>query len=201
MKGGPPKSDDLKALQGNAGKRAKATPKVDGADRVEVMPDAVSQKNPPEVFFSPGWAPAAWLPDGAKEVWRHLLPIALRETKLQESGLQVFAVYCDAVYRMQKYTREIETEGATYKTESGYIRKRPEVEMRDKAANDVRNFAAELNLTPKSWINSMGTFSGRQLDMFMNGGRAAEPMPETPGAPVKPGESLDAFLGAKPTIQ
>jgi hypothetical protein len=52
--------------------------------------------------------------------------------------------------------------------------------MRDRAVNDVRNYASELNLTPKSWIGSMGTFTVRELDMFINFGRV-QPPPEEPG--------------------
>jgi P27 family predicted phage terminase small subunit len=192
MKGRPDKPTKLKALQGNAGKRLPPAP--DG----DVPAPEISE----EVFFSPGWQPAAWLPEGAKQIWREQLPIALRETKLQQSGLQVFATYCDALYRVHKYTRLIEEKGATYTTASGYERKRPEVEMRDAAVRDMRIYASELNMTPKSWINSMGTFSGRQLDMFMNGGRAPAPIkPDMQGATPTKGESLDAFLGAKPTLQ
>lgn len=192
-----PKSPERKKLQGNTRMRGKVKP---GAEIKAAAPETPAQK----LFFSPGWEPAAWLPDGAKKIWTELLPTALRETKLQRSSLSVFATYCDAVYRMQKYTALIEKDGATYTTASGYIRKRPEVEMRDAAARDLRIYASELNLTPKSWINSMGTFSGRQLDMFMNGGRAAshdEPTPEAPGQTATPGApGLDAFLDAKPTI-
>jgi P27 family predicted phage terminase small subunit len=194
MKGRSTKSPAVKKLQGNAGKRAK--PAV-----VDDAPKPAAQENPEEVFFSSAWQPAAWLPEGAKKVWREQLPVALRETKLQLSSLQVFATYCDALHRLQKYTGLIEEKGATYTTNSGYERKRPEVEMRDNAARDLRIYANELNLTPKSWINSMGTFAGRQLDMFMNGGRVPQDQMDKPGIPPAKGDGLDAFLGGKPTMQ
>lgn len=166
MKGRSAKPDAVKKLQGNAGKRRPRAVSVDAAQATEATPENFAAK----FFFLQGGEPAAWLPEGAKRIWCEVLPIAQRETKLQQSGLQVFAAYCDAVYRLQKYSQEIETSGATYKTASGYFRKRPEVEMRDRAANDVRNLASELNLTPKSWIGSMGTFAGRQLGTYWSGG-------------------------------
>ena len=193
MKGQPPKSPMLKKLQGNTGKRRKKS--VVESEVPKISPE-VSEK----IFFSAVQQAPSWLPDGAKTIWREQLPIVMRETKLQESGYQVFASYCDALHRLQKFTMDIDKQGATYKTESGYFRKRPEVEMRDRAANDVRTLAAELNLTPKSWISSMGTFSGRQLDLFMNGGQK----PAEPGAPGplgQEGDELDRFLGSRPTIQ
>lgn len=196
MKGRSAKPAAVKKLQGNAGKRRTVTP--------EPQPEASGAPKilPEKLFFSHGWEPAAWLPDGAKLIWCEQLPIVQRETKLQQSGLPTFAVYCDALYRLQKYSQEIEKDGATYKTATGHERRRPQVEMRDKAANDVRNYASELNLTPKSWIGSMGTFAGRQLDIFMNGGREAAPAPTAQGATPPPkGDGLDAFLGNKPTIQ
>ena len=197
MKGRHKKSPELAKLQGNTRRQKK--PAIE-----EVTPDVAPQKiSAQNNFFSLRFQPAAWLADGAKLIWAEQLAIALRETKLQESGLQVFAIYCDAVYRLQKYSQEIEVKGATYTTASGYVRKRPEVEMRDKAANDVRNYASELNLTPKSWIGSMGTFAGKQLDMFMNGGRIDSVQPDVVAAPgdLPPkGDTLSAFLGDKPTI-
>lgn len=199
MKGQPPKSAARKALQGNTGRRKKAVPVAEA--------ESAPAENPPQIFFSDPWAAPEWLPDGARKIWAEHLPIARLETKLQLSGLHVFACYCDAVYRLQKYTRLVEEQGATYTTASGYIRKRPEVELRDRAANDVRNFAGELNLTPKSWIGSMGTFAGRQLDMFMNGGRpsaapsAPKPQEQTaaPAASEQP-KSLRDFRANRPTL-
>jgi phage terminase small subunit len=174
MRGGIPKSAALKKLQGNAGHRRKAAPVV------EQGTPAASEISKPEFFFPACWEPAEWLPEGAKRIWCEQLPIARRETKLQESGLIIFAAYCDALHRLQKYSWEIDAFGATYTTASGFERMRPQVEMRDRAVNEVRNYASELNLTPKSWIGSMGTFTVRELDMFINFGRV-QPPPEEPG--------------------
>lgn len=198
MKGRSAKPAAVKKLQGNAGKRRTVTPEPQ--PEVSASPEIL----PAKLFFSPGWEPAAWLSDAAKRVWCEQLPIALRDTKLQQSGLIVFASYCDAVARLHKYSKDIEDNGATYKTATGHERKRPQVEMRDKAANDVRNYASELNLTPKSWIGSMGTFAGRQLDMFMNGGRGSAPLQgdtKPSAAAPAPGADLDSFLGSRPTVQ
>jgi len=191
-----PKPEALKRLQGNAGKRAKR-PSV-----AEAQGEAAPEISATKLFFSPGWEPASWLADGAKRIWCELLPIARRETKLQESGLQLFAAYCDALYRLHKYSKEIEDKGATYTTDRGFVRKRPEVEMRDRAANDVRNFASELNLTPKSWIGSMGTFAGRQLDMFMHGGvqAPAAPAQEQKGSVPVETQGIGSYLANRPTI-
>lgn len=177
MRGRTPQSPEMRKLRGAEYRRVRKE-----SDEYRRMRQASDDRQEPgedappcAKAFSAGWDAPAWLPAGAKEVWRQALPIALRETKLQESALQVFAAYCDAVYRLQRYSRVVEAEGAIYTTASGYVRKRPEVEMRDKAAHAVRNLASDLNLTPKSWIGSMGTYAGRQLDMFMNGGRATAP--------------------------
>lgn len=202
MKGQPPKSAGRKALQGNPGKRKTPAPVAE-----PVVAEALAappEENPTKIFFSEGWNPPEWLPAGACQIWIDQLPTVLKETKLQQSGLPTFAQYCLAQYRVQQYTRELAA-GETYTTPSGYIRNKPQVELREKALKSVVSFAESLNLTPKSWINSMGGFASRQLDMFLHGGKA--PAVEQPSAsPADVGtapeqaHSIGGFLASRPTL-
>lgn len=183
MRGRAPKAEKLKRLQGNTRQRGK--------------------KKPPEVFFpshapSDPWLPPAWLPEGAKRAWASQIDLVRRETKLQESGLPTFAAYCDALARFVEYTKAIESGGATYTTNTGFRRAVPEIALRDRALLDLRNLAAELNLTPKSWITSMGTFSGRQLDLFMHGGARPTAAPADPNQPAP--NDRDSFFAPPPGV-
>jgi len=176
MKGRRKKSPELRSLQGDTGHRKKVVASTE-------PPALTVDKNlPANIFSSLRRLPPAWMSDDAKAIWVDRLPIALGEAKLQESGLQVFAMYCDALYRLEKYSWEIQKEGDTYTPKSGYRRKRPQVDMRDRALKDLRACASELNLAPKSWISSIGNFVGSELQMFLHGGRVLGPEAQSPDA-------------------
>ncbi len=151
----------MNVLRGNAGKRRPRVLVSRNSPSPRAPPDNFAPKN----FFSKGSEAPSWLPDDAKCLWRELLPSVRRENELQRSGLIIFAAYCDALYRLQKFSREIEDKGVTYATKSGNMRKRPEVDMRNSAANAVHSLANELNLTTRSRINATATFVGGRLDL------------------------------------
>jgi P27 family predicted phage terminase small subunit len=183
MKGRLPKPETAKRLQGDSRQRGRHKSRTTAQ-----TPDK------PKDFFSsaPTWAAPAWLSKSAQAVWNREIDTARRQARLQESHLPVFGQYCDAIARVERYSRAIQNRGACYVTPSGYRRLSPEVGLRNQAAAEVKALAAELMLTPKSWVSGMGTFSGRQLEMFLD-----RPAPTTTPATEEPATSAaDAGLGS-----
>lgn len=186
MKGRTPATDAERELRGNPGKRP------------------APEKSDQGFFSEPGgdpWSPPDWLSEHARAIFRAEIETARREARLQASQLPLFAAYCDALHRLEKYTRELDEHGATYETKTGFRRLAPEVTLRDRAAADVKALAAELMLTPKSWVSGMGTYAGRQLELFQHGGRSA-PTPQQPGAAggKSPHGSVDEYTASRPAI-
>jgi P27 family predicted phage terminase small subunit len=186
MKGRRPKDPALKELHGNTRRQAKGAAAAPAAKSAET-------------FFSDPWDPPPHLSEEAQQIWREMLPTVRAETQLQRSSLPVFGLYCTALADWRSFDATIRKDGAVYTTASGYRRPSPEVALRAAAAREAGRLAVELNLTPKSWIGSMGTFKGQQLDLFMHGnGKAAAPAPSASPVPATE-DSIDAFLGNRPT--
>jgi phage terminase small subunit len=194
MKGRPGKPEALDQLQGRPGRRGAAAPAQTA--------DAAASPDPSEDFFSSAsprdpWLPAPWLPSQAQAIWQRELEPARRQAHLKQSQLPLFALYCDALCRLERYTAELAASGSTYTTPSGYRRLAPEVGLRDKAAAEVKSLAAELMLSPKSWTSGMGTFVGRQLELFDEHRGAA-----ATAAAAKPdsADALTTYLAGAPAV-
>lgn len=169
MRGRTRKSDAERELAGNPGKRK---------PKARQVFFSVPQGCPP---------PPGELSEEAQRIWADQIADVVKMVMLQRQGYQVFAMYCDALSRFWKYTQKL-SRGETYKTDTGFYRKKPEVELRDRAFSDVVKLASELNLTPKSWIASTSTREGRALDtvarqlsLFGESGQPVAP-PSSPGA-------------------
>jgi P27 family predicted phage terminase small subunit len=182
-------------LRGNAGKRRRKKP--DETATVAAPPLAR------EDFFSSGRVPEPpiWLTDDGRRVWTEEILSVLERVILLPQGLQTFAMYCDALARMQRYTKALADKGDTYTTSTGFERARPEVDLRNRAFSDVCKLAAELNLTPKSWINSMSQYQARQLDLFAKrpGGAPAQPGSAEQPAMTATG-SYSEFVNTRPHL-
>ena len=196
MKGRGPVSPELRKLRGNPGRRkAPAEGEKSFFSGEAPEPDDGDEPAAPDP-----WSPAAWLPPGAREIWHREIEAAKRQARLQLSQLPLFATYCDALHRLERYTAVIEKDGATYTTPSGYRRLAPEVGLRDRAAQDVKALAAELMLSPKSWVSGMGTYAGRQLELFRDQPTPAPGAAPTPQAPHDT-DSVDSYRAHRPTLQ
>jgi P27 family predicted phage terminase small subunit len=202
MKGRSSTPDALNKLHGDPGKRRRK--------RTESKPEPAASPEPAEskpadaakIFFSEGAdAPPAWLNEDAKAIWRAELPDIKTRVMLLAPHMQVFALYCEALQRYRKHGKFLAEKDETYQTPSGFWRKRPEVELRDRAFNDVTKLAVELNLTPKSWINSTATREARQLDLFTAGERRSPTQQPPAGDTPKPANSLNDYTAARPTLQ
>lgn len=179
MKGRRSKSAAEKALAGNPGKRP-----IPGEKQAESG----------EVFFS---EPPSVLSSAAKAIWHSELPTILERVILLPQGMRIFTMYCSIAARWEQLEADLNKEGTTYTTGTGYIRERPEVRQRDRAFADMMKLAEQLNLSPKSWINSMSQFQARQLDLFAK----KSPANQTQGAaPSSQPDELDDFVSNRPPV-
>lgn len=152
-----------------------------------------------EVFFSVPQGcppPPPELCEAAQRIWAEQIGDVVKMVMLQRQGYQVFAMYCDALARYWKYTDKL-SKGETYKTDTGFFRKKPEVELRDRAFNDVAKLAEQLTLTPKSWIAAASARQSRELDVFAKQldlfGEAGHTAPASPEAAATEIDDFDRF--------
>ncbi len=59
-----------------------------------------------------------------------------------------FLEFCDAVGRLEHWTRELAEHGSVQVTESGYEAQRPAVAFRTRAAADMKTYLALCGLSP-----------------------------------------------------
>jgi P27 family predicted phage terminase small subunit len=167
MAGRRPKTDAQRTLEGNPGRRPmRKTPKPDGQAK---CPD--------------------WMGDIAREEWKRL------QSSMQLLGLlstvdqQCFAAYCDSYERYVTARQQVATEGMTFRTTSGQVKKHPAVGIMREAMIEMRKFAIEYGLTPASRTKVAA---------------AHVQQPQLPGMPPKPdmpsaADSDDRFFGAGPS--
>lgn len=177
MKGRRAKTEAEKVLAGNPGKRP----------FVEKTPG-----DSPEVFFS---EPPDVLSDAAKAIWHAELRAVMERVILLPQGMRIFTMYCSIAARWEELEIALRT-GTTYETKTGFLRERPEVRQRDRAFGDMMKLAEQLNLSPKSWIQSMATFQARQMDLFAKKPAAGV----LPAAPNKAPDKFDEFIASRPPV-
>ena len=205
-KGRKPNSPERNALvgRGESGKYGghPSTRKEKAA--AETGASKSDSKNSSPVFFSATEPPPpkGMTKDGAA-VWREEIGPTLQLVMLQRQMYPIFEAYCEELARVRRLRSKIAKIGEVMTTPSGYARKRPEVDLYANAKSMVVKLAEQLNLTPKSWINSSGTRRDRQLDLFAAQQRAAQtpggavPNPETPATPA-PTDEVDAYVASRP---
>ncbi len=129
MRGRKPKPAVLKLISGNPGHRKLAnSPQFSGS-------------------FGP---PPKWMGRDACALWRRLGP-ELQAQKLAAPAYRTaFEALCASYGVAVRATRAIQRHGATYKTERGTHRRRPEVGIAAQAWTLVARFCVEFGLTPSA---------------------------------------------------
>lgn len=132
-KGGrPPKPTSLKVLHGNPGKRK--------INRNEPQP-VVSDDTP---------KPPRYLGRYAKTEWRRVVPELHRLGLLSVVDRAALEAYCEAYHDWREAKLALDEEGRTYKTDTGYIRPRPEIKFAAEAVKTMKAFMGEFGLTPSA---------------------------------------------------
>lgn len=166
MAGRRPKTDAQRLLEGNPGRRRRPSlPKPDGFAQ-----------------------PPAWLGDVARAEWIRL------QSHMQLLGLlspidqQCFAAYCDSYERFVTARQQTLSEGITFKTSSGQVKKHPAVGILREAMVEMRKFAVEYGLTPASRTRvAAGAASHAQQQL--------PGIPARPDMPAQAADSDDRFFG------
>jgi len=94
----------------------------------------------------------SWLSREAKREWNRVI----RELKnLNKNNRSTLAGYCSAYARWRAAEEVLNKEGLTMEARHG-VRARPEVKIAQDALTQMKAFAIELGITPKSHINIPG---------------------------------------------
>lgn len=159
MKGRKPKSDALHELAGNPGKRTRSA-RTACADQSAAADD----------FSAPSHLTAA-----EKRVWAREVGRLQRAGYARPSDLGAFAVYVQALARHAVANGVLQKGGLTYTTPSGYVRKRPEVEIVQAAERIILAFGKSLALTTGDRLRAASQMAVRQGEL---------PFGPTPSAPA-----------------
>lgn len=130
------KPTQLKALQGNPGKR----------------PLNKNEIKPPMADSIP--APPAYLGKFAKKEWKRIAPMLYKVKLLTKFDETALASYCQAYDRWLTAEKKLRTyDEFTYTSDKGNILQRPEVGIANKAMDDLLRYGREFGLTPSSRRN------------------------------------------------
>jgi len=207
MRGRPPKSNELKALQGDT--RRKGSRKA----KAEVKATAAKESAPAETPPVDPMAPPPEVTGRAADIWKRDFFSIVRDGFVKATDLQLFALYCRELARYETLDAIVAQNNGFYETTSKHgkmLRKHPAVDLRDKALAMVMKMQVELNLTPKSWMQTAAARDARQLMLPLMPGRDGvkqpKPQAEADSAPQpSPSETaagnLSSFLAGNPSRQ
>ena len=128
-RGPAPKPTALKRLEGNPGKR----------------PLPQNEPTPTGIPVCP-----SWLSREAKAAWRLYVP------ELEALGIvgavdsAALAALCTCYATFKRADEAIQEHGLTFETPNGYIQQRPEVSIRSKALEQMRQYLSEFGMSPSS---------------------------------------------------
>jgi len=88
----------------------------------------------------------SFLDAAAKRIWRRLGPQLVKIGTLTVVDGESFGLYCQARADYARHTRSLRESGETTLTDSGYIQQRPEVSMRNRAAELMLKIAPEFGI-------------------------------------------------------
>lgn len=141
-RGRKPKPDAVKALEGNPGKRRRATDKAPPPSPAEcgelVTVGIVSLAVP---------APPAELSPEAADEWRRLAGDLVRLGLLRRLDMSAFEARCELYATWRRCNVTIRSQGATY-THKGIVRQRPEIRLAQDCLRQIRQYDSEFGLTP-----------------------------------------------------
>lgn len=136
MKQGPsPKPTALRIIEGNPSKRP--------LNDAEPTP-APNRGKPRPAHTSP------WMNDEAKKMWRRLVPELEKLQLYTVVDWVAMAMLCETYALYIDQVKEINRQGTTFVTETGYEGIRPCVSIARKALKDLESLLCEFGLTPAS---------------------------------------------------
>jgi P27 family predicted phage terminase small subunit len=91
----------------------------------------------------------AWLSDEGKAEWRRVVPLLMARSILSRADLSTMASYCAAFGQVQQCQRLLNTEGLIVEGTQG-AKGHPAAQIMHRAQSQMRQYAAELGLTPVS---------------------------------------------------
>jgi P27 family predicted phage terminase small subunit len=91
----------------------------------------------------------SWLPEPGKAEWRRVLPLLMARSILSRADLSVLASYCAAFGQVQQCQEILNAKGLVDEGKLG-TRGHPAAQIQHRAMSQLRQYAAELGLTPVS---------------------------------------------------
>ena len=187
--GRPAKSDELKAAQGNPGKRRLRTKKTAAPEATVRTPFAPEEPAAVQEEFP---APAH-LSEAEKSIWRSEIQRVGNLNLLRQSDMSAFEMYVETIKRYNDCKAVLDAKGMTYlvKSKHGtYSRKRPEVDIEKDCRRHIRDMQREFGMTSISRIRAhmvvAATKDSQPQLPGLTGGGERGPVASTPqtGSPL-----------------
>lgn len=131
-RGRKPKPSHLKAVQGNAGKRA--------INHDEPVADSLTEVPPPP----------EWLSEIGVEMWERVGPWLVSSKILTDSDLANLEAYCAAYNRWRQAEENIAQHGLVVDSPMGGVVKNPACTVANEALKQMNTFGSALGLDPSS---------------------------------------------------
>ncbi len=104
----------------------------------------------PEDAITDAPRPPGWLSKEAKAEWKRVAPLLVSRGILSTGDLATLESYCVAVGTRRIAERSLQSEGLTFVTDKGLVKRNPAVAIQADAMNRALRHAVELGLTPVS---------------------------------------------------
>ncbi len=92
----------------------------------------------------------SWLSPGAKAEWQRLAPEMKRLGLLTALDVAMFSCLCEAYSIFVELVKDINENDMTYKTQKGFTRARPQLDMMFKAMRELMTLCQQFGMTPVS---------------------------------------------------
>jgi P27 family predicted phage terminase small subunit len=86
----------------------------------------------------------------AGEEWKRIIAILREEKSLEEIDIKTLEIYCVSYENWRNAEEDIQKNGTTFKTDSGYEQIRPAVNVSSTSLKNMQAAAKELGLTTAS---------------------------------------------------
>lgn len=187
-RGRPPKPAAVHALNGNPGKRKRAS------DDAALAPGKAQQIEG-SVVSMPVPPPPAGLDKSARDHWRGLAPILVKRGLLRETDTDSFKTLCSLEALRIDLERTIAKKGRYYEL-NGIVRRHPAVSDLQKTLKDLRDLRDRFGLSPQARTR-VSTIGGEQMPLPLTPNPShSEIHPKDANRP--PANPLDAYIAERP---
>lgn len=135
---------------------------IENDNRNRLQPEAPAPTEKKKPVMPPG------LDARAQREWRRVAPLLFELNLLTKLDTINLAIYCQLISNLERYEKILSESGETYMTPSGFIKPRPEYNMKENTLKEIRQFTKFFGLSPdaRQRMNTADPGNERELSEF-----------------------------------